>query len=147
MTILKNRLPINRILLLICLILPTVGFTKNDSKQFQVIFGDFFTNDRVTIMFNNLKIVDNCILTSDSCVGLTKLMIKGQLTDKHVIVLHNGKRFKCRATNNIFDISIVMNGNRFSFPIDLGKGRFINISKNNSGGLRLTQNVRASEYD
>jgi hypothetical protein len=145
--IMKTKLQISRILLLIFLTLPTVIFAKEDPKQIQIFFGDFFNNDRVTVLINKIKIVDNYNLTSDFSVGLTNLLLKGQLTGKRLIFVHNGKRFKCRYSNNIIELSIVMDDKNYSFTIDLVMGRFIDISKDDGAGLRLMQYERAPDYD
>jgi len=145
--ILKTKLQISRILLLIFLTLPTVIFAKEDPKPFHIFFCDYFSNDRVTVLINKTKIVDNYNLTSDLCVGLTHLLIKGQLSGKRVLFVHNGKRFKCRSSNNKIELSVIMDDKNYPFTIDFVRGRFIDISKDDDVGLLLMQYERAPEYD
>lgn len=144
---LKTKFQISWILLLIFLTQPTVIYAKEDPKPFQIFLGDFFRNDRVSILINKIKIVDSYNLSSDFSVGLTTLLIKGQLSGKQVIFVHDGKRFKCKSTNNKIELSIIMDDKNYLFTIDFLKGRFIDISKDIDIGLRMIQYERAPEFD
>jgi phosphoribosylformylglycinamidine (FGAM) synthase-like amidotransferase family enzyme len=115
---------------------------------FQVDFQDFFQHDTVTLGINGCSIFSNQLLTSDRSTGLTSAIIKGQLINNAQIkVYFNGRSSVCMYSKNKIFISVILNHFENKYEVDLSKGKYIGLSKQNNHELFISQSKRQFIYD
>lgn len=131
-----------------------------ENSKLKISFNDFFEKDTVSLEINKNKIVNNLVITSRKSIGFAdldvtilscnkvkiykKLIISGKSTvsNKELNLKHKLK-FK-----NIVNLFLTLNEKKQEFKIDLNKGKYIGLSKNDSTAeLSLSQSEYPFEYD
>lgn len=126
----------------------------------KISFNDFFEKDTVSLEINKNKIVNNLVITSRKSIGFAdldiiildcnkvkiynKVIISGKSTTSNKeIALKRKLKF-----NHIINLSLTLNGKKQEFKIDIKKGKYIGLSKNDvKSEFSLSQSQNSFEYD
>jgi len=145
----------NTYILAIIFFLTNYSFATNIEEEkadtMVIALQDFFKNDTMTIYVNGCLILENKILTSDTIMGLGHTGIT-------IILINNTKNAVIEPTiilnlpcliilTPMVKITIIMNGYKENFDIDLSNGVYIGFSKERNKHLWLSQSKIPFEYD
>ncbi len=126
-----------------------ISFSQEEpSLIFQIDFQDFFNKDIISLSINDKRIVENECITSEPSMGLTKLRIKCNKSNDQVLIQVLGKDYvQHLKLNRKINFKLELNGSKFTYKIDLLKGKYIGFSKRGSNQLYLRHFQQPFMYD
>lgn len=112
-------------------------------------FEDFFKEDTISFEVNNIPIVHNSVLSSNTA-GLTRLRIYICSIDKSNYIVNNTLDTNKIYLTNLhkkFDFKVKVNSTIEIFRVNEKKGKFVGINKSEKGKLQIDQRVISKKYD
>jgi len=98
-------------------------------------FEDYFRQDTVSVLINNVKIIEDVILTSNRSTGLTGLSMDLQFDSifLHVLVFDHEDLQNTVSIDILekIDLLVICNGIESKYSIELNNGKYIGLFKNN----------------
>ena len=134
--------------ILIVLITSFINVNKRCTMQQEIMvlsFHDFFENDTVTCKLNNCTILENKVLNSHKVIGFTGVEL---IINKGKILMGNSvmKTHCLIDLKNESNVTVILNGYKENFKVDLTNGVYIGFSKNGRR-TNLIQSRIPFEYD
>ncbi|SDQ40841.1 hypothetical protein SAMN05421664_1494 [Chryseobacterium soldanellicola] len=131
-----------------------------ENNKLKISFNDFFKKDTISLKINKNEIISNLVITSRESIGFADLDVtildcnKVKIYNKVIVsntstvsnkelILKRKLKFK-----SIINLSLTLNGKKQEFKIDLKKGKYIGLSKDDvKAEFILSQSEHSFEYD
>lgn len=136
-------------LLFICNVCLPNKLIQKDTLIFEIHFKDFFKNDTLSLHISELTVFENKILTSDSILGFSNVIIQGRYNNGKCTIIYNEKEVSIEKIDTSFNLVLNINGKEQLFYIDLKKGSYIGFDKKskNMNFIVISQSKIKFEYD
>ncbi|WP_298144509.1 hypothetical protein [Flavobacterium sp.] len=122
---------------------------SSDDLIYEVILGDYFTEDTLTLRLNNKIIFNEVILRSRGSMGVTGKWLKVKKGSNNFFSITSDSAEKEQVEINSSDdfIETILNNNHQIFKIKKRKGKYILISKDELGKISIAQSVKRPIFD
>ncbi len=120
---------------------------NKETMFFEIVFQDFFSKDIVELKLNGHTVFDG-ELTSDKVLGVTNIRILGYENEKKScsVKLIN-KSIEFDLEKGKLNLEVFINKSSKKIEVDLAKGKYIGISKQNENNVYIAQSMRPFVYE
>jgi hypothetical protein len=135
------------------LMLSSCKVQKQEIKKSQIIYniilGDHFKNDIISLSINGTTVLKNICLLSDFAAGVTDTEVEIVQYEKKIYfrTLENKELKKINIKPDNIKLEFIYKGNVKEFVVEKDKGRYILISDNGKGSLSLMQSIKMFQLD
>ena len=137
------------LLLLTCSCSSQNKIVPKDNLSYNIIFGDFFSEDKVTLLIDGKTVFQNAVLNSYGSMGITKVWVK--------ITTENGENFvsssegkeksKIEINPKSIILTVILNDKSQRITIKKSKGKFILFHKAKNGEVAYDQTIKEPIFD